>query len=276
MKYIISEFQYKFLLEQTSDEVKSQLEWLRSYVMSPMYMERLKKEFPGKDVKFIENERNMRYKNLDNVEYRTKFVKSIGDKPGYVSGLYIPKEREGMFYDYSTGKWKPNKPVKSPKGYDVPGNVYFEKEYSPKTWSPAKGYETIPGHEYSHAVDDAGARIPTATKEKIFRYTNQNDAKNYKSGNLEFDYYTTPTEFIARMQSLRYLMDKLKLYDPKTNKFTESDYMKMINNNTIKQDVHFQDIFDSLKGNENEKKKNFIDLMNTIAYQQPSPSSSQV
>ena len=39
----------------------------------------------------------------------------------------------------------------------------------------------------------------------------------------------------------------------------------MIKNPTIKQNVHYQDVFKSLKGSEQEKMTNFIDLMNTIA-----------
>jgi hypothetical protein len=38
-----------------------------------------------------------------------------------------------------------------------------------------------------------------------------------------------------------------------------------MNNSTIKQNQHFKDVLNSLKGTEEEKKRNFIDLMNTIA-----------
>ena len=79
------------LEEQTSNEVQNQLNWLRSYIQSPQYLERLKKEFPGKDQKFIENEKDIRLNNIQDAEYRTHFVKSIGNKPGYTSGLSIPK-----------------------------------------------------------------------------------------------------------------------------------------------------------------------------------------
>lgn len=267
------------LTEQNTNEVKSQLEWLRNYISSPMYIERLKKEFPGKDIKFIENERNVRLANIENAEYRTHFVKSIGSEPGYISGMAIPKKFEGMRYDYQTKKWVNNAPVKDVKGHDIPGHVYLEKEYDPKTWGPNKAYEAIPAHEYSHLADDGGYRIPFATKKKIYDYTKNENIptynKNYKSGNLEFGYESTPSEFIGRMQSVRYLLNKLKIYDARTNKFTENEYTKMINNPTIRQDVHFQDIFKTLKGDDNQKKSSFIDLMNTIAYQPTQNTSSQ-
>jgi hypothetical protein len=255
------------LNEQNSNEVQNQLNWLRSYVQSPQYLERLKKEFPGKDQKFIENERNVRLNNLKDAEYRTHFVKSIGKEPGYISGMAIPKKWEGKYYDYKTKQWLP-RDSKNQKGYNLPGHVYMEKDYDPKNWKPSSGYETIPTHEYGHLVDDGGFRIPQSTKDKIFKYTKQSDYdKNYKSGNMEFSYATTPTEFINRLQAIRYLLNKEKIYNPSTNKFTDKDYMNMINNPTLKNNTHFQDVFDSLKGNEDEKKKNFIDLMNTVAYQ---------
>lgn len=266
--------------EQSNNEVQNQLNWLRKYVMSPMYMERLKKEFPGKDQTFIENERDNRYKNLENAEFRTHFVQSIGREPGFISGKIVPKEYEGMYYDHKTNSWKKDKWEKSPKGQDVPGHVYMEKEYDPKKWDPYPGFETIPAHEYGHLIDDGGVRIPQATKEKIYNYTKKQigsvPSPSYKSGNMEFEYLNTPTEFINRLQAVRYLLDKQKIYNPSTNKFTDSDYNKMINNPTIKSNTHFQDIFDSLKGNDAEKKKNFIDLMNTVAYQPNQSNSSSV
>lgn len=265
------------LNEQTKNEVQNQLNWLRSYVKSPKYLERLKQEFPNKDQAFIENERNIRLGNLEDAEYRTHFVNSIGKKPGYISGMMIPKKYDGMYYDFKTKKWLQRTPFKGEKGYDKPGHVYMEKEYDPKNWNPSKGFETIPAHEFGHLIDDAGFRIPQSTKEKIFKYTKQSDYdKNYKSGNLEFGYESTPTEFVNRLQSIRYLLNKEKIYNPSTNNFTESDYNKMINNPTIKNNVHFQDVLDTLKGNDAEKKKNFIDLMNTVAYQPTQSDSSSV
>ena len=263
------------LITEQGNEVKNQLDWLRSYVKSPTYMERLKKEFSNKDQKFIENERNIRLGNLEDAEYRTHFVKSIGKEPGSISGVAIPKKYDGFFYDYPSKKWLPDKYYKDPKGYDKPGNVYMEKEYDPKNWSPYSGYETIPAHEYGHLIDDGGARIPQSTKEKIFNYTKRGYDKNYKSGNMEFDYISTPTEFINRIQSIRYLLNQQKIYNSNKN-FTDADYIKMMNNPTIKNNTHFQDIFNSLKGNDQEKKKNFTEIMNTIAAVDTIDKSNQV
>jgi hypothetical protein len=255
------------LNEQTSNEFDKQLEWWKSYIQSPMYIERLKKEFPGKPQDFIEKERQERLKNLSNVKDETHFVNAIAKDPGYISGMMIPKNYEGEYYDYKEKKWKKNKWVPHNKGYDKKGNLYFEKEYNPKNWNPYSGYETIPAHEIGHKVDDGGYRIPQATKEKIYKYTQGGDKtlSQYKTNNMMFDYHSTPSEFINRIQPIRYLLNQQGIYDARKKQFTKDDYYKMIKNPTIKQNEHYQDVFKSLKGSEQEKMTNFIDLMNTIA-----------
>jgi hypothetical protein len=255
------------LNEQTSNEFNKQLEWWKSYLQSPMYIERLKKEFPGKPQDFIEKERQERLKNLSNVKNETHFVNAISKDPGYISGLMIPKNYEGQYYDYKEKKWKQNKWTPNDKGYDKKGHMYFEKEFDPKNWNPNPGYETIPAHEIGHKVDDTGYRIPQSTKEKIYKYTQGGDKKypNFKSNNMIFDYESTPSEFINRIQPIRYLLNQQGIYDARKKQFTKDDYYKMIKNPIIKQNQHYQDVFKSLKGSEQEKMNNFIDLMNTIA-----------
>jgi hypothetical protein len=63
------------------------------------------------------------------------------------------------------------------------------------------------------------------------------------------------------------LLNDQNIYDARKSKFTEQDYIKMMNNPKIKENVHFQDVMDSLKGDANQKKKAFIDIMNTVAMQ---------
>lgn len=238
MKIIITENQLNNILKE-QDEFTNQLNWLKSYIASPKYLERLKKEFPNKDQNFIESERNIRLKNLDGVKSRTEFVNAIGKSPGWISGMYNPETKK----------------------------FSFEKEYRPNNWKPSEGFETIPTHEFGHAVDDAGKRIPLSTEKKIFNYTKGGD-KNFpyytgKSGT--FDYYTTPTEFINRIQPIRYLLKQQNIYDASKEDFTEKEYNKMMVNPQIKNNTHFQDIMNSLKGTDQEKKIKFIDVMNTIA-----------
>jgi hypothetical protein len=264
------------LNEQITSEFDKQLQWWRSYLNSPMYLERLKKEFYNKPQDFLEKERQERLKNLDNVKDQTHFVSAISKEPGYVSGLMIPKNYEGEYYDYLEKKWKKKKWTPDAKGYDKKGHVYFEKEYNPKNWNPVTGFETIPAHEFGHLVDDGGVRIPQTTKEKIYKYTQGGNKKypNYKSSDKVFDYESTPSEFINRIQPIRYLLNQQGIYDARKKQFTKDDYNKMIKNPTILQNQHYQDVFKSLKGTDQEKMNNFIDLMNTVAMNKNNSSSS--
>lgn len=279
------------LFEQTTapttppdDEFNNQYNWWISYIQSPMYLVRLKKEFPTYTDKQLTQERDIRLANLKNAKSKMHFVKAIGKEPGYISGMVYPKQYKGEYWDYETKKWK--KQARSSDPRDKPGHSYFERNFSPQAWNPDPGFETIPAHEFGHLVDDGGYRIPDATINKIFKYTidkmtdselrNFHQATRYTTGDYEdrkvFDYYSDPTEFINRIQPIRYMLNKLGIYDARKRAFTEADYNKMINSPAIKNNEHYKDVFDALKGSPAEKKKNFIDIMNSIA-EVPVPKS---
>ena len=249
------------------DGIKKQKEWLQSYLQSPKYKERLKKEFAGKDDAFIDNEVNARLNNLLNT--KVNYVKSIGSEPGWISGLAMPKQYEGESWDYKEKRFVPNKWSPDPygRGMDKKGYIYLESEYNPKAWNPSEGFDTVPLHELGHAADDGGYRIPLSTKKKIYNYTQSEDRPNYRSNGMTFDYYNTPTEFINRIQPIRYLLNSEGLYDTRTKDFTEKDYNNMMKNKNINKNVHYQDVMKSLKGTPEQKKKAFIDLMNSVAMQ---------
>ena len=251
------------------DGVDLQKEWLTSYVQSPKYKERLGKEFAGQSDEFIQQENDARLNNLLNT--KTKYVKSIGNSPGWISGMMVPKENKGEIYDNASKKFIKNKWSPGARGYDKKGTVYLENEYRPDHWNPSEGFETTPLHELGHAVDDAGYRIPASTEKKIHNYTDwQSISKslnlpNYKNNGLTFDYYNTPSEFINRIQPIRYLLNKEGLYDARTSDFTEKDYDNMLKNKNLNNNQHYKDVMNSLKGDKKQKKKAFVDLMNTVA-----------
>lgn len=251
---------------KTPSQLPDQKAWLVSYIQSPMYRERLKKEFPGQNAAFITNEINQRLNNVLNE--KVDYVNAIGKEPGYISGLAIPKQYEGEYYDYKEKKFLPNKWAPDPfgKGLDKKGHVYLESEYRHDAWSPSFGFETIPLHELGHAADDGGYRIPYSTKKKIYDYTQmQSTVPNYRSSGMTFDYYNTPTEFINRIQPIRYILDKKNIYDANTETFGEREYNKMMADPDIQKNVHYQDVMKSLKGNAEQKKAAFIDIMNSVA-----------
>ena len=73
-------------------------------------------------------------------------------------------------------------------------------------------------------------------------------------------YYTRPTEYLGRMQPLRYLMQQEGLYDAGTQDFTKEDLEKAKQNKTIKNNQHFQDLMKNVNSDED-----FIELMNKVA-----------
>lgn len=243
------------------DNTKEQKDWLMSYVKSSMYLDRLKKEgFSNIDAI---KEQKARLSNLQNSNVH--YMKSIANNPGFISGLYVPKRNEGYYRNWGDTEWKPNKYNPDTKKHiEKKGDIYLENEYRPGK-IPYYGYETVPLHEYGHAVDEGGYRIPKSTVQKIKNYTTTTDRPTAKTKGLEFDYENTPSEYINRIQPIRYLLDKNKIYDARTQKFESKHYDQMIKNSNIKDNVHYQDVFNKLKGNETQKKAQFIDMMNTIA-----------
>jgi hypothetical protein len=252
-----------------SGELLKQYNWLVSYMKSPKYLERLKKEFPSYDKKQLTKERDTRLKNV--MSLKDKVHIEGEDKLGGSAGFYIPKTSYGEQLVW--GKWEKQDSTNNKKG-----NLFLRTEYNPNKYKPDEGYEFIPTHEFSHAADDAGIRIPKSTQDKIYqltkpgKYSKQDTFGHWreKEGTHEFDYEQTPTEFIARMQAVRALLDRLKLYDA-TKDFTLQDWDKIITNPKVKQDTAFQDIIKCLKGDNSKgvncpiKKKNFIELFNSIA-----------
>ena len=262
----LKEQEVDFPIDYNKDEVMMQKNWLNSYIESPKYAERLKKEFPGKTNEFIKNEINARLNNLSSA--KLNYVNSIGESPGWIAGAYAPKKAQGETYDYSKKKWIPTPPA---SGKFKPGNVYLESEYKSDNFFPSRGFETIPLHEFGHAVDDGGSRIPDSTIRKIYNYTkDQYDYPSYKKGEMEFSYENTPSEFVNRIQPIRYLLNRANIYDAKSSDFTEEHYDRMIENMDIFQNEHYKDVMRRLGNDDDIKKKAFIDLMNTIAYKNDS------
>ncbi len=262
----------------TGNEIAAQIKWVQDYIMSPKYLERLKTEFPGKDDAFIKAERDARFRNVQDASSRVHIIRSIGSEPGVTSGLTVPKEAYGQYWDPNLSKWidvaaAPNDP-RFKKGH-----VYLEREYDPKHWRPEPGYETIPAHEIGHLIDDGGKRIPKATQDLIFKLTKPESFTPAKytggqpflpswrraPGSPEFGYEQTPTEFINRMLPVRMLMDRAGISKAGTEKFTEQDWDELQKNSTILNNVHYRDIMNSLKGDAAQKKRSFIELFNTIA-----------
>ncbi len=209
----------------------NQYQFLKSYMNSQKYQDRLKKELPDYTEKQIAEEAKTRLNNV--MQTRVSFLPESSD--------------------YSTSK------------QDVQGvynrfgnkNIQFRPEYSALTpENPLFGYNTTPIHEFAHAADEGGDRIPQSTKDLMFRNTKDNSLGLPKQDY----YYTNPTEVLGRMQEFRYLLNDQGIYDPRKGEFTQEDLDKARKNDRIKYNARFQDLQDNVESDEA-----LIELMNSIA-----------
>jgi len=247
----------EYPIRQTGGSVEEQRTWLRNYLSSPKYKERLSKELLDQPQSYINNEIESRIKNLDRA--KIKYVSSIGSKPGYIAGMYVPRDFKPFEEDLNSYKG----PNISDRNF-WPGNIYLEKGTS-----QIPGYETTPLHEMGHAVDNGGSRIAISTRNLVDRNT-QSDILgdttiDTVTGN-KYGYLDNPTEFINRLQPIRYLLDKEGIYKAGSQDFDDNYFDKMMQNENIQRNSHFKDVMETLNGKtDKEKKKQFIMMMNSIA-----------
>ena len=215
-----------------NEEGVKQYKFLKEYINSPMYVQRLKMEFPDYTDEQIAEEVKTRLENIMQTRVgflpeSSEYSESIGDVQGFVD----------------------------PENF--PNMMMLRPEYSALTPdNPPYSYNTTPIHEWQHVADEVGNRMSQSTRDLISSFTKDNLLDMPK----EDYYYTQPTEIIARIQELRYLLDDQGIYDAKKDKFTQEDLDKAKKNDRIRYNARFQDLMDNLKSDEA-----LIELMNSIA-----------
>jgi len=238
MMYPNGEYQYdgnsvtEFPMAQKGMNVegKNQKKWFDSYIRSDKYLERLGKEFPEMNADELANERWARLMNMRSTPIGFLPESSeISPEPGSTQGVYDADE--------------------------YPGKIMLRPEYSEGKQGPWS-YNTIPLHELGHAVDEGGKRIPQTTLDFLMPKLKQNHPDIPK----ETYYYTDPTEYINRLQPLRYLLQEEGIYDAKKKDFTKEDLQKAKENTRIKYNRHFKDLMENT-----ESEEDLIEIMNTIA-----------
>jgi len=211
-------------------EGQNQRKWFDSYIRSDKYLERLGKEFPEMNADELANERWARLMNMRSTPIGFLPESSdISPTPGDIQGVYNADE--------------------------YPGKIMLRPEYSKGRQGPWS-YNTIPLHEMGHAVDEGGKRIPQTTLDFLMPKLKQ----NYPHIPKERFYYTRPTEYINRLQPLRYLLQEEGIYDAKKKDFTKEDLQEAKENTRIKYNRHFKDLMENT-----ESEEDFIEIMNTIA-----------
>lgn len=247
------------------EEIKNQKSWLLNYINSDMYKSRLIIElgrtYPDQEGGFLQDRADEIIKerkgNLTNGKYDLRHQLSRNGQLWTV-GAYGPKKDTKVFAfngeetKYKEGKYNPPK-----------GDVYVEE--SLYTADKRKGKETTPIHELTHQSTDADAGILPSTKKDMDVLMKDKDDfiavfKDKESGVL-FSYIDDPTEVLARINALRYLLDKYHVYDSKKEVFTEEHLNSLLKIKEIREDNNVKDLFEDIL----ETKEGLIWLMNNIA-----------
>lgn len=256
---------------QDGGEIEEQKKWLQDYVNSPMYRQRLLQEL-GKNGNYdVDSEIKERSNNLLGLDYK------------------VTNRLSKNFLGLYNSKYPHDKEVHL-DGDRILSDSYMNLKDRGKV-KIRKGHinDLTPLHEFSHAVDDGGSRIPDSTIRDIFdrvegsHYVKSNNPttntnRRYGDVNrsfglpnntfdLGFDYVSTPSELMARQNVLRYLLNKEGIYDAKKEVFDKEHFEKMLNNSNIIENNQVREYLDAVKGsNPDEFRNNVMWLMNNIAF----------
>ena len=255
-------------------EIENQKEWLLNYISSDLYRKRLLSEL----------ERDQPFENLET--YKKLAQKMIVQRKNNlvlgkyeihhevfnieqitVLGSYAPKEDVKLFSETdSVDAFKDD----NRSGLSV-GNISFTyiegSLYTQLTQLPV-GQGTIPVHEFSHQSTDGNALLLKNTKKEISRLVNK-DTGSYtfytsfkdKESGIIYSYLDDPTEVRARVDALRYLLNRYNIYNAGTEKFKEKHFKKLIRIKEIRNDSSVMEVFEQILKN----KKSLFWLMNNIA-----------
>ena len=255
-------------------EIENQKEWLLNYISSDLYRKRLLSElerdqpFENSETykqlaqKMIAQRKNNLIFGKYEIHHEVFNIEQIT-----VLGSYAPKEDVKLFSetDIADAYKEDNR-----SGLSV-GNISFTyiegSLYTSLTQLPV-GQGTIPVHEFSHQSTDGNALLLKNTKKEISllvnkdtgSYTFYTSFKDKESGIL-YSYLDDPTEVKARIDALRYLLNRYNIYNAGTEKFKEKHLKKLIRIKEIRNDSSVMEVFEQILKN----KKSLFWLMNNIA-----------
>ena len=237
------------------------LEWNRNWINSPMHKEMLTAELQAsKENDSVEDYTRKRFENLEDIKITT----------------YNQRDQ-----------FRPNLDGASRV---LTGNIDLY---------PNRG-DLIGIHEVSHSSDrrpratDRERLIPSSSREKINEYRWNENLKGNSSDKLPpdmlnslevafspeeilnikkerkkaADYTTIPTETRARLNAIRAGAQRLGIYDPFTEKLSDSQMDQLIKNQKSLQDKQSNDPYYELKQIYTEEE--IMDMLNTISYENSS------
>ncbi len=252
--------------EETMKASEQQKEWLLDYIDSDKYKERLMKEFG-------------RYRKLGFPQSYESFMASsnfqktmeLSDKKPYeILDMVLPidENKDLSEKDEKTVDGEISGRRKSVGGIDfkvsdsIPGGLYGVTNIQNEVDILDFGKQTkdttsftTPVHEFTHASTEGNQNI---FNESFWVVKNKQAEKGF------FD----PTEVMARMNQLRFLMEKYGISDQKNSDFTGIDYEKVLSTPEIMNDFGVHQLMEWLD------KDSLIWLMNNVADALSSPVNS--
>lgn len=250
------------------DTYEEQIDFIDSYVNSPMYKKRLT-NLLSKDIDSSGNFKNplalkVGAKKGEDIKNVAKRIIDFQNKNLSKTNFKIGDTGSNLIYGQNV--------VSMDKGGEQKSNIVTVR---PEQVSEKQG---VVAHETSHA--SLGGINPYSSlfqnkylSDKVKNpYTDFDYADQYKDF---YKYQSSPSELKARIDSIRYTLKDLGIYDANKEEFNDSHYKKLIEASPNMQNSDLNDI-KSISGeglSDDEKKNNFIWLMNNIAKNGSTPQT---
>lgn len=245
----------KFVSNVAKKSIEEQLKYMKEYIASPKFKDRLKKQLN------TEKKIGGNYTDILNVFAGKKITsqKELNDRVNSIiekskKQSEILKNKNINVGDFAIG---PNVGAEYQKDT---GKININE-------NALKDVPTIPIHEISHAVSDGKDPYSYSFKEKFLDKILQ---PTHKLGD---PYVQTPTEIKARLDAIRFLAKKKGIYDAGKQDITKEVFKKLISDKEIKNDKNFKEINGQLK--ENYKENGMIWLLNNIAKNKTTENTNQ-
>ncbi len=243
-------------LKILKQNTREQFMWFDEWMGSDRYFELLVKEFEGNKDK-AQDEWDRR-KNEMQILLKWKNIRYVPWILDRQMGRYMPRNH-------------PSGITAEPLNND--GKIYAGEIAFAESVTRERKTTTII-HEWSHFIDNSGEFIPPYTALQIFKNTkiepwNEDDGEVETDAQTKLPFYTVnlPTEWIARLQQLRFLLHKEEIYEAKDGELTDEHIEKMKKNKKLQRFlIDDSGLLDNIEwANDDEKYENLKKFLNTVA-----------
>lgn len=227
--------------------IKSQFEYMRDYINSPKYKERL--------YKIVNTERNIQNSMNPATRFNSELLSSynVGIKtPEIINSLVVGNNSnlDSISNRIDVGPHDLGRNVAGVFDSSI-GDVRLNDDL-------LKGNPTVPVHEFSHGTLNGNAPFSTQLRDKYV------SPLLISPGTPGWDpTVANPAELKARVDAVRFLMKKNGIVDPGASNITPEHINKLRDIKGIKNDFNYKQLDDQLKGD--KKTSGLLWLLNNIA-----------